>query len=174
MSIPCTLTPGNYTIHAQSIDEWQKVSTWVNVGAVTITAAPATSSSPSPTPVPIAAPATMTISNFAVPSSIRNARRTSVTSKSYVTKSTYFFTSSILQANGQNSGLSSLGHLLTAVSTTPSVCTVGSVVLQDNTGGIFTLASVNTLTAGTCSINWSFAGTATRAATSRTMNLTVR
>jgi hypothetical protein len=174
MSIPCSMTPGEYTIHAQSTDEWQKISTWVNVGTVSITAAPVAAPSPSPTPVPIASPAAMTISNFAVASGVRNATRSAVTSRSYVSKSSYFFVSSILFANGQNSGLLSLGHLLSAVSTTPAVCTVGSVASQDNTGGIFTLASVNTLAAGTCSINWSFAGTPARAATSTTMNFTVR
>jgi hypothetical protein len=174
MSIPCTMTPGQYTLHAQSTDEWQKVSQWVNVGTVSITVAVAATPTPSPTPVPIAAPAAMTITNYAVASSVRNATRRSVTSRSYAAKSSYFFVSSILFANGQNSGLLSLGHLLSAVSTTPSVCTVGSVATQDNTGGIFTLASVNTLTAGTCSITWSFAGTSTRAATSKVMSVTVK
>jgi hypothetical protein len=174
VNLSCSIAAGRYTLHAQATDEWQKASGWVNIGTVDVTAAAAPAPAPSPSPSPVASPAAMTITNYAVASSVRNAPRSAITSKSYVAKSTYFFVSSILFANGQNSGLLSIGHLLSAVSTTPSVCTVGSVATQDNTGGIFTLASVNTLTAGTCSVTWSFAGTATRAATSTTMNLTVK
>ena len=81
---------------------------------------------------------------------------------------------STLYANGQNSGLSSFGHLLSVSSSTPATCSVGTVVAQDNTGGIFTQARISTLASGNCSILWSFAGTADRAATSTTMNFTIR
>jgi hypothetical protein len=68
----------------------------------------------------------------------------------------------------------SIGHLLTAASNTPAVCTVGAVATQDNTNGIFTQAVVTTVAAGTCSIAWGFGGAKDRAPTSTTMNFTVR
>jgi hypothetical protein len=79
-----------------------------------------------------------------------------------------------LFASGNNSGLRSFGHLLEVTSDTPSICTVTGVQTWDRTGGIYTRATVNTLAAGTCSVTWKFLGVPGRAATSTTMNVTVR
>ena len=173
-TISCSMPAGRYVVFAQATDEWQKVSAWVNVGTVDIVAAPSATPAPAPVVTPAPTAAAMVITPFVAASSVRNAARSAVASRTYVSKSTYFFLGSILFANGQNSGLSSLGHLLTAVSNTPAVCTVGSVATQDNTGGIFTQASVTTVSPGSCSIVWGFSGTRDRAATSTTMNFTVR
>jgi len=171
-TISCSMPAGRYSVYAQATDEWQKTSTWIVVGTVDIVAAP------TPTPAPVMAPApgaaAMVITPYVASSSVRNAARSAVASRTYVSKSTYFFLGSILFANGQNSGLSSLGHLLTATSNTPAICTVGTVATQDNTGGIFTQARVTTVSAGTCSITWGFSGTTDRAAAATTMSFTVR
>ena len=107
-------------------------------------------------------------------SSVRNAARRAITSKTYTVKNTYYFASSLLYANGQNSGLLSIGNPLTLTSATPAICTVASVVSQDNTGGIFSLATINTLTAGSCNVVWQFAGASGRAATSKIMTFAVK
>ena len=62
---------------------------------------------------------------------------------------------------------------MSAVSTTPAVCAVETVVSDDRTGGIFTRATVKMLTIGTCSITWGFAGTDTRAPATKVMNVVV-
>jgi hypothetical protein len=178
--VACSLPTGRYTVYAQATDEWQKISTWVALGTVDVVAVPVAAPSPTPiaapipvpTPAPVAAP--MTITPYAVASSIRNATRSAITSKTYAVKSTYYFASSLLFANGQNSGLLSIGEPLTLTSATPAICTVASVVPQDNTGGIFSLATINTLTAGSCNVVWQFAGSAGRAATSKIMTFAVK
>jgi hypothetical protein len=116
----------------------------------------------------------MVITPYAVASSVRNAARTPVASKTYVAKSTYYFASSLLFTSGANSGLLSIGNPMRAASTTPAVCSVASVVPLDNTGGIFQLATVNTLASGTCTVVWNFDGTSDRAATSTNMSFTVK
>ena len=118
--------------------------------------------------------ATMVITPYAAASSVRNASRVPVASRTYVAKSTYYFASSLLFTSGLNSGLLSIGNPMRATSSTPAVCSVASVVPQDNTGGIFQLATVNTLTSGTCSVVWTFDGTIDRAATSTTMSFIVK
>jgi hypothetical protein len=62
---------------------------------------------------------------------------------------------------------------MSAVSTTPAVCTVENVVSDDRTGGIFTRATVRMLAVGSCSITWGFAGTDTRMAATRVMTVVV-
>jgi hypothetical protein len=62
---------------------------------------------------------------------------------------------------------------MSAVTSTPSVCSVETVESDDRTGGIFTRATVKMLSIGTCSITWGFAGTDTRAATSKVMSVVV-
>jgi hypothetical protein len=173
-TISCSMPAGRYTVYAQAIDEWQKVSAWVSVGTVDIVAPVAATPTPTPVVTPRADAAAMVITPYVAASAMRNATRSSVASRTYISKSTYYFLGSILYANGQNSGLSSFGHLLSVSSSTPATCSVGTVVAQDNTGGIFTQARISTLASGNCSILWSFAGTADRAATSTTMNFTIR
>jgi hypothetical protein len=184
--VGCSLPTGRYTVYAQATDEWQKISPWAALGTVDVVSAPV--AAPSPTPTPIAAPvpapapvptptpvaAAMTITPYAVASSMRNASRSAVTSKTYSVKSTYYFASSLLFANGQNSGLLSIGNPLTLTSATPAICTIASVVSQDNTGGIFSLATINTLTPGSCNVVWQFAGASGRAATSKIMSFAVK
>jgi hypothetical protein len=78
-----------------------------------------------------------------------------------------------LFANGNNSGLLSLGHLLEVSALTPAVCSVTQVETWDRSGGIYTRATINALTAGTCSVLWKFTGSKGRAATSTTMDVKV-
>jgi len=118
--------------------------------------------------------AAMVITPYAAAYSSPNAPRSPVASKTYGAKSTYYFAASLLFVSGQNSGLLSIGNPMRAVSTTPAVCTVTSVVPQDNTGGIFQLATVNTLASGTCSVTWYFDGSSDRAATSTVMSFIVK
>jgi hypothetical protein len=178
--VACSLPTGRYTVYAQATDEWQKISPWAALGTVDVVAAPAATPSPTPiaapapvpTPTPVAA--AMTITPYAVASSVRNATRSAIASKTYSVKSTYYFASSLLFANGQNSGLLSIGNPLTLTSATPAICTIASVVSQDNTGGIFSLATINTLTPGSCNVVWQFAGASGRAATSKIMTFAVK
>jgi hypothetical protein len=62
-----------------------------------------------------------------------------------------------------NSGLASLGHMLTVTTTTPTVCRVDSNELWDRTGGIVNRTTVRALTKGTCSLTFYFPGTTQRA-----------
>jgi len=118
--------------------------------------------------------AAMVITPYAVATSARNATRTPVSSRTYSAKSTYYFAASLLFASGENSGLLSIGHPMRATSSTPSVCTVASVIPIDTNGGIFQLATINTLTTGTCNVVWNFDGSSDRAATSTNMIFAVR
>jgi hypothetical protein len=118
--------------------------------------------------------ASMVITPYATASSLRNSALTPVTSKIYSAKSTYYFASSLLFTSGANSGLLSIGNPMRAASSTPAVCSVASVVSLDNTGGIFQLATVSTLTSGTCNVVWTFDGSSDRAATSTNMSFIVK
>jgi hypothetical protein len=115
----------------------------------------------------------MYITPYWAPSNVRNVRLQPITSTSYVSNSTYFFTSSLLFTSGQNSGLLSIGHIMSAVSTTPDICAVQAVEADDRTGGIFTRATVRMIKVGTCSITWGFAGTDSRLAATSVMNVVV-
>ena len=115
----------------------------------------------------------MYITPYWAPSSVRNVRLQPLTATTYASNSTYFFTSSLLFTSGQNSGLLSIGHIMSAVSTTPDFCTVQVVEADDRTGGIFTRATVRMINVGTCSITWGFAGTDTRSAATRIMSVVV-
>jgi hypothetical protein len=174
--VACSLPTGRYTVYAQATDEWQKVSAWVSLGNVDVLPGPVAAPSPTPiatpAPTPVAAP--MKITPYAVASSVRNAARSALNSKTDLAKSTYYFASSLLFTSGANSGLLSIGNPMRAASTTPAVCTVASVVPQDNTGGIFQLATVNTLTSGTCNVVWNFDGTTDRSATSTSMSFAIK
>jgi hypothetical protein len=115
----------------------------------------------------------MYITPYWAPSLVRNVRLQPLTATTYASNSTYFFTSSLLFTSGQNSGLLSIGHIMSAVSTTPDFCTVQVVEADDRTGGIFTRATVRMIKVGTCSITWGFAGTDTRSAATRVMSVVV-
>lgn len=73
-----------------------------------------------------------------------------------------------------NSGLTSIGHLLTVTSQTPTVCRVDSNSTWDQPGGILNRAFVTGLAAGTCTLKFDFAGTSTRNAATLTWNGTVK
>ena len=114
----------------------------------------------------------MVITPYFTATNTKSSALSPLTSTTYVSNTTYNFVSSLLYASGNNSGLASLGHLLTAISSTPAVCTVTNVAIQDR-GSLFTWASVKMLGAGTCTVRWAFAGTDTRAATYRDMTVLV-
>jgi hypothetical protein len=142
--IPCNWPSGTYQIEARGADDWKKESGWKNVAAISIT---------SPTPNPVQQPMVI-----------------GVTGASSFNKSTlYTFFETVLHVEGwRNWGLTSLGHLLTAVSNSPTVCKVVSNELADLTGGIKNKTILQGLSNGTCSITWSFSGTDTRAPTTKT------
>lgn len=71
------------------------------------------------------------------------------------------------------SGLTSLGHLLTAQSLTPAVCTIQSHGTWDRSGGIVNRTYVVGLVNGTCSLKFDFEGTKDRAPATLTWNATV-
>jgi len=75
--------------------------------------------------------------------------------------------------NAAMSGLTSLGHLLTAQSLTPSVCKIDSHGTWDRTAGIVNRTYVSALANGTCSLKFDFAGTKDRAPATLTWNASV-
>lgn len=72
-----------------------------------------------------------------------------------------------------NNGLNSIGHISTAVSTTPAVCTVSNVGPLTTTVGVHTQFTVTAVANGACSITYGFAGSDTQNAAYRTHALTV-
>jgi hypothetical protein len=142
--IPCNWPSGTYQIEGRATDSWKKTSGWINVTSISIT---------SPNPNPAQYPMVI-----------------GITGASAFTKSNlYTFFETVLHVESRlNSGLTSLGHLLTVVSNTPTVCKVVSNELADLTGGIKNKTILQGVSNGTCSITWSFSGTSTRAATSKT------
>ena len=92
---------------------------------------------------------------------------------SYASGTTYNFISTLLYLSGNNSGLLSIGGDVSAESVTPTVCTVEKYAVQDRTGGLVTWASVKMLAKSTCTVRWTYAGTAQRASTTRDMTLNV-
>jgi len=86
----------------------------------------------------------------------------------------YIFVTNVLYVEtAMNSGLASLGHLLTVTSNTPAVCRVDSNDLWDRTGGIVNKTQVTALDNGTCQLSFYFPGTTTRASTSLTWSKVV-
>ena len=116
--------------------------------------------------------APMYITPYAANSDKRNSVLSLPNAPTYAVGQTYNFVTSLLYLSGQNSGLASIGHLLKAESLTPTVCTVLQVAIQDR-GSLFTWASIKMLQKSTCTIRWSFDGTATRDAASRDMSVLV-
>jgi hypothetical protein len=86
----------------------------------------------------------------------------------------YIFVTNVLYVDTpMNSGLASLGNLLTVTSLTPTICRVDSNVLWDRTGGIVNKTQVTALDNGTCQLSFYFPGTTTRAATTLAWSKTV-
>jgi hypothetical protein len=71
------------------------------------------------------------------------------------------------------SGLTSLGHLLTAQVLTANTCRINSHGVWDRTGGIVNRTYLVGLANGTCSLKLDFAGTIDRAPVSLTWNATI-
>jgi hypothetical protein len=172
-----SLLPGRYTVHVDAVDEWQKVSGTIKVGFIDLISVPVVAPTPTPAPTPTVAPAptaaAMVITPYYSASTARNSFLYSAGAVTLRAKSSGLFVASTLFANGQNSGLKSLGHLLEVTTTTPTVCSVTGVTTWDRTGGIYTRANVNALTVGTCSVVWKFLGFPGRAPASTTMNVRV-
>jgi hypothetical protein len=169
-AIPASALTGLYTIYVDAFDEWQKRSIKV-LGRIDINPVPVTT--PAPLPSPVAGDAAMVITPMISNSTARSSRLSSITGLTLASKRSYTFAASTLFASGQNSGLLSIGHLLEVTSATPTVCSVTGVATWDRTGGIFTRATVNTLSLGTCTVLWRFLGFKGRAPTSTTMNVSV-
>jgi len=142
--IPCSWPSGTYQLEARGTDEWKKASAWINVASISIT---------SPKSNPVQQPMVIGVTG----------------ASSFSGSTLYNFFETVLHVESKlNWGLTSLGHLLTAVSNTPTVCKVVSNELADLTGGIKNKTVLQGLSNGTCSITWSFGGTDTRAPTSKT------
>ena len=170
-----TSLAGRYTIYVDAVDIWQKNAGLRVLGYIDINPVPVVT--PTPTPTPTVAPkptdAAMVITPYYSMSTSRTGALYSASAVTLRAKSSGLFVASTLFANGQNSGLRSLGHLLEVTTTTPTVCSVTGVTTWDRTGGIYTRANVNALTVGTCSVVWKFLGFPGRAPTSTTMNVKV-
>jgi hypothetical protein len=169
-AVPATALTGLYTIYVEAVDEWQKKSMKV-LGTIDINPVPV--ATPAPLPAPVAGDAAMVVTPMISNSTLRNSRLSSIAGLTLASKQSYTFAASTLFASGQNSGLLSIGHLLEVTSSTPAVCSVTGVATWDRTGGIYTRATVNTLSLGTCTVLWRFLGSKGRAATSTTMNIAV-
>ena len=169
-AIPASALTGLYTIYVEAIDEWQKKNFRV-LGTIDINPVPV--ATPVPLPVPVVGDAAMVVTPYFSSSPARNSRLGTSVGLKFASKQSYTFVASTLFASGQNSGLLSLGHLLEVTSTTPAVCSVTGVATWDRTGGIYTRATVNALTVGTCTVLWKFLGFKGRAATSTTMNVEI-
>ena len=74
--------------------------------------------------------APMVITPYVTATSSYTSPLNSITSVSYLSNTTYNFVSSLLYTSGNNSGLASIGHLLSAVSSTPAVCTVTADIVR--------------------------------------------
>ena len=157
-----TYEPGRYAIYVQASDEWQKTSGLKLVGYIDLSSSPTTP-----------ADAVMKVTPYYTISTANNGALYAASSVTLKAKSSALFVASTLFANGNNSGLLSLGHLLEVSTSTPAVCSVTGVTTWDRTGGIYTRATVNALSAGTCSVTWKFLGSTGRAATSTTMDVKV-
>jgi hypothetical protein len=164
-----TYAAGRYTIWVDAVDEWQKTAGLKQVGFFDLNPVPVVT--PTPTPTPSAAPtaAPMKVTPYYALSTSRSGALLSASSVILKAKSSGLFVASTLFASGNNSGLLSLGHLLEVTTNTPTLCSVTGVETWDRTGGIFTRATVNAISAGNCSITWKFLGATGRAPTSTTM-----
>ncbi len=169
-AVPTTALTGLYTIYVEAIDEWQKKSMRV-LGTIDINPVPV--ATPAPLPAPAPGDAAMVVTPYLAASTSSSARLTPIAGLTMASKQSYTFAASTLFASGQNSGLLSIGHLLEVTSATPAVCTVTGVATWDRSGGIYTRATVNALSVGTCSVLWRFLGSKGRAATSTTMNVVI-
>jgi hypothetical protein len=169
-AIPASALTGLYTIYVDAFDEWQKRNMRV-LGTIDINPVPV--AVPAPLPAPVDGDAAMVITPFFTSSTLRTGAIVPASRATLRVNSSGQFLASTLFASGNNSGLSSIGELLQATSLTPAICSVTGVATWDRTGGIFTRATVNALSAGTCSVSWRFLGSKGRAATSTIMNVVV-
>jgi hypothetical protein len=166
-----TFVAGRYSIYVQGFDEWQKTTGLKLVGYIDLNPIPVLAPAPVVTPAPT--DAAMKVTPYYTISTATSGALYAASSVTLKAKSSALFVASTLFANGNNSGLLSLGHLLEVTTSTPAVCSVTGVTTWDRTGGIYTRATVNALAAGTCSVTWKFLGYPGRAATSTTMDVKV-
>jgi hypothetical protein len=169
----CSYPAGRYTVYAVAVDEWQKRSNFMQVGFVDLTPVPTPTPSPSASPTPSPSGQAMVLTPYYSTTTNRSSTLLSPASVSMASGTSYLFVGSILYATANNWGLLSFGHLLEVTSLTPTICSVNGVMTWDRTGGIYTQANVNALSAGTCSVLWKFNGAKDRAPTSTTMNVKV-
>jgi hypothetical protein len=162
---------GKYTLYVQGYDEWQKTTGFKLVGSIDLNPVPVAAPAPVVTPAPT--DAVMKVTPYYSLSTLRTGALYSAAAVTMKTKSSALFVASTLFANGNNSGLLSLGHLLQVTTDTPAICSVTGVETWDRTGGIYTRATVNALAVGTCSVTWKFLGSTGRAPTSTTMTIKV-
>ena len=80
------------------------------------------------------------------------------------------FTQVRFSEDSQMTGISSLAHLLSVQSLTPSICRIDSNVLWDLSGGIVNRTMVTVLASGNCSLKFDFPGTKDRMPATLTWN----
>ena len=168
-----TSLAGRYTIYVDALDEWQKKAGFRVLGYIDINPEPVVIPTPIATPTPVPGDAAMKVTPYYTSSTQRTGALLPASAVTLKAKSSAQFLASTLFANGNNSGLLSLGHLLEVSALTPAVCSVTQVETWDRSGGIYTRATINALTAGTCSVLWKFNGSKGRAATSTTLDVKV-
>ncbi len=72
-----------------------------------------------------------------------------------------------------NNRLNSIGHISTAISTTPAICSVSNVGPLQTTAGVHTQFTVTGVANGSCSVTFGYAGSDTRNSAYRTQAITV-
>ena len=72
-----------------------------------------------------------------------------------------------------NKGLNSIGHISTAVSNTPAVCSVSNVAPYLQPGGTHTQFTLTGVANGSCSVTFGYAGNETQNAAYRTQAISV-
>jgi hypothetical protein len=167
-----TYLAGQYTVYVDVIDERQNKAGFRVLGKIDLNPVPTPTPTPTPAPTPSPVDAAMVVTPYISSSTARNSRLSSVVGVTLASKQSYTFVASTLFANGNNSGLLSLGHLLEVTSQTPAMCSVTGVSTWDR-GSIYTRATINALSVGTCTVVWRFLGAQGRAATSTTMNVAI-
>jgi hypothetical protein len=75
--------------------------------------------------------------------------------------------------SSMNNGLNSIGHISTAVSNTPAVCSVSNVAPSVQARGTHTQFTVTGVANGSCSVTFGFAGDETRNSAYRTQLITI-
>jgi hypothetical protein len=70
-------------------------------------------------------------------------------------------------------GIPSIGHVATATTSTPAVCSVTNVAAYQSATSVMTQATVSAITNGVCTVTWSYPGDETKSPATLTNTITV-